>query len=154
MVTDLGTLLSQSDIVTLHVPLVEATRNLIDSVAFTQMRQGVLIINAARGGVVDEVALIDALATGKVAGAAIDVFDQEPPRKDNPLFRHPTVLATPHIAGATRDALRRLSVGAAAGILTALSGGRPPRMVDDIWPPARLIVEHWPVAFAFDAAVG
>ncbi len=140
---DLDGLLGQADIVTLHVPLMPGTRHLLDARAFGRMRPGALLINAARGGIVDEAALLRALDDGRVGAAALDVFDPEPPASDNPLLSHPRVLATPHIAGATRDGLETLSRGAAAAVLDVLRGERPPRMVSDVWPPARL--HAWPL---------
>jgi D-3-phosphoglycerate dehydrogenase len=110
------------------------------------MRPDAILINAARGGVVDEVALLHALVEQRLGGAAIDVFDPEPPSKDNPLFALPNVLVTPHIAGTSQEGLARLSVGVADGILRALRGKRPERMVADVWPPKRLDPTHWPLA--------
>jgi phosphoglycerate dehydrogenase-like enzyme len=145
-VDDLHELLAQSDVVTLHIPHLEATHHLIDANAFKAMRPSAFLINAARGGVVDEQALILALADGHLAGAAIDVFEAEPPAADNPLFELPNVMVTPHIAGTSAEGLERLSVGVADGILRALRGQKPERMVLDVWPPARLDPDSWPLA--------
>lgn len=149
---DLDDLLSQADIVTVHVPLAAATRNLLGAEAFRRMRPGTLLINASRGGVVDEAALLEALDTGSVGAAALDVFDPEPPRPDNPLISHRNVLATPHIAGATRDGLETLSRGAATAVLHALRGHRPPRMVSEVWPPIRFGPGQWPLAATVTSA--
>jgi len=138
-------LLAEADIVTLHVPLTAATHHLMDAAAFALMKPGALLINAARGPIVDEAALLAVLTSGHLGGAAIDVFDPEPPAPGNPLLDCENVLATPHIAGATRDALQRLSEGAATAVLGALRGERPPRMVADVWPPARLDPGDWPL---------
>jgi phosphoglycerate dehydrogenase-like enzyme len=141
----LNDLLAEADVVSLHLPLLPTTRHLINADSFGRMKPDALLINAARGGVVDEAALHDALRSGRLAGAAIDVFDPEPPDPANPLFALDNVLVTPHLAGATHDALGRLSRGVAEGLLLALRGIRPPRMVADVWPPARLEVDRWPL---------
>lgn len=99
-------LLSRSDIFTLHLPLTEDTRHIISQEAFQKMKDGVIFINASRGGVVDEKALLDALESGKVRGAAVDVFEKEPP-EDYSLIDHPNVLATPHIGAAAKEGQKR-----------------------------------------------
>ncbi len=98
-------LLAQADIVTIHVPLTQHTRGLIGTAELSRMRSSALLINAARGGIVDEPALYDALVTGQIAGAGLDVFAVEPTGADNPLLQLENVVATPHIAAGTRDAL-------------------------------------------------
>ncbi len=95
----LDDLLRESDIVSLHAPMTETTRHLIDARAFGVMRPGAMLINTSRGGLVDEAALIDALRAGKVQGAGLDVFDPEPPLPDNPLLTMPNVVLAPHIGG-------------------------------------------------------
>lgn len=111
-VVDLPTLLAESDVVSLHVPLLPQTRHLIDAAAIAQMKPGAYLINAARGGVVDEAALIPALRSGRLAGAALDTFEGEP--QINPeLIALENTLLQPHIASAgakTRDAMCRLAV--------------------------------------------
>lgn len=102
----LGDLLAQSEIVTLHAPLTLDTRNMISQEALSLMRPGSVLVNTARGGLVDERALYQALASGHLAGAGLDVFADEPPASDNPLFSLPNVVLTPHVAGATIDAFR------------------------------------------------
>ena len=99
----LDTLCEQSDIITLHVPSTDATRNLLDRNRLAQCKKGVRIINTARGDLIDEVALAEAVNTGHVAGAGLDVFQIEPPQ-DSVLPRLPQVVATPHIAASTREA--------------------------------------------------
>lgn len=100
-------MLSQSDIVALHCPLTEQSRQLIDAHALTCMKQSAYLINAARGPVVDTQALSQALADGQIAGAAIDVFEVEPPLPlDHPLLHAPNVIVTPHIAFATRESMQ------------------------------------------------
>jgi D-3-phosphoglycerate dehydrogenase / 2-oxoglutarate reductase len=100
---DLKQLMSRSDYISLHVPLTEETRYLIGSHELKQVKKGVRIINCARGGLIDEKALVHALREGRVAGVALDVFEQEPPRK-NPLFKFDNVIATPHLGAATQEA--------------------------------------------------
>jgi D-3-phosphoglycerate dehydrogenase len=95
---DLDTVLSQSDVISLHLPLTEDTRGFLDASAFARMRRGVHVVNVARGNLIESAALLTALDTGQVAAAALDVFDAEPPTPDDPLLRHPHVLTTPHVA--------------------------------------------------------
>lgn len=99
-------LLQQSDIITLHIPHVEATHYILDEAAFEMMKPGAFVICAARGGVLNEEALLAALESGKVAGAALDVFEKEPPG-ESPLAAHPHVIATPHIGAQTKEAQLR-----------------------------------------------
>ncbi len=96
-------LLASSDIVSLHVPLLPATRHMIGAAELRLMKPQAYLINTCRGPVVDEPALIEALGSGTIAGAGLDVFDQEPPPADNPLFGLPNVVLTPHFAGPTWD---------------------------------------------------
>ena len=104
----LDELLAGSDILTLHVPLNENTRGLISKEKVSLMKRGSILINTARGPVVDSLALADALNEGRLAGAGIDVFDTEPPiSPDHPLVRAKNVVLTPHIAFATKEALER-----------------------------------------------
>ncbi len=99
----LGEILRSSDIVSLHVPLTPASRHMIGAAELAQMKPTAYLINTCRGPVVEEPALVAALADGTIAGAGLDVFDQEPPAADNPLFRLPNVVLTPHFAGPTWD---------------------------------------------------
>ncbi len=117
----LGDLFARSDFISLHIPLAPATRHLIDSQALAGMRRGVRLVCAARGGVIDEAALLEALDSGQVAGAALDVFEQEPPGQ-NALVSHPRVVATPHIGGQTREAQQRAAQDIATEVLSALAG--------------------------------
>jgi D-3-phosphoglycerate dehydrogenase / 2-oxoglutarate reductase len=102
--TSLEEIFTRSDFITLHTPLIEATRNIINAASLEKMKTGVRIINCARGGLIDEAALAEAVATGKVAGAAIDVFEEEPTAKDNPLLALPQVICTPHLGASTQEA--------------------------------------------------
>jgi D-3-phosphoglycerate dehydrogenase / 2-oxoglutarate reductase len=119
------TLLETSDYISLHVPLTEETRGLIGSGAMARMKPGVRLVCAARGGVVDESALLDALQSGQVAGAALDVFAAEPPGA-SPLIAHPNLIATPHLGAQTAEAQSRAAVDIADEVLAALDG-RPLR---------------------------
>ena len=106
--TDLDSLLRQSDVITIHCPLTEDTHHLIDAAAIEKMKPTALIINTARGGIVDERALADALNGGRIGGAGIDVLSMEPPAEDNPLLDARNVIITPHCAWSTREARQRL----------------------------------------------
>ncbi len=101
-------LLGQSDVVSIHVPLTDGTRNLIGQAELAKMKAGACLVNASRGGIVDETALAEALKAGHLAGAAVDVFEVEPMEPDNPLVGLPNVLLTPHMAGTTTDGLGRM----------------------------------------------
>lgn len=117
----LDELLRRADIITLHVPLDENTRNLLNAEAFAKMKDGVYIICAARGGVIDEEALLQALHSGKVAGAGLDVFAAEPPGA-TALVTHPKVVCTPHIGAQTVEAQTRAAEDIATEVLAALEG--------------------------------
>jgi len=106
---ELDELLRRADFITLHTPLTDKTRNIIDAAAFTKMKQGVRIINCARGGLVDEHALLDALNSKHVAGAALDVFVEEP-ATTNALFGHPNVICTPHLGASTTEAQENVAL--------------------------------------------
>lgn len=112
-------LLEASDFITLHVPMTEQTRGMLGQEQFAKMKNGVRIINAARGGIIDEAALLDALNSGKVAGAALDVYANEPPGLVD-LVCHPHVIATPHIGAQTVEAQARAANDIATEILRAL----------------------------------
>ncbi|RKY02512.1 phosphoglycerate dehydrogenase [Candidatus Poribacteria bacterium] len=115
-------LLGESDYISIHTPLTPETRGMIGRKQFEMMKDGVRIINCARGGIVDEEALYEALVSGKVAGAALDVFEKEPPDPDNPLLKLDNVLATPHLGAATREAQVNVAVEVCSQVLRALRG--------------------------------
>ena len=124
-------LLSDADIVTLHVPLVAATRNMIGAAELAVMKRSAVLINAARGGVVDENALADGLTRGEIGGAAVDVYAEEPPRETHPLLSlqgeaAERLLLTPHIAGVTRQASAYLFSSAWDNVVRVLVRGEPP----------------------------
>ncbi len=127
----LDELLTASDVVTLHVPLLPATQNLLDAKRLARMKPTAILINASRGGVVDEAALVAQLASGKLGAAAVDVFSTEPPAADNPLFTAPPaaaerLLLTPHIAGVTRQASTFLFRMACDNIHRVVADGQAP----------------------------
>jgi len=115
-------LFAWSDFISLHLPLNVQTRDFIGPLAFSQMKDGVRIVCAARGGIIDESALLDALNRGKVAGAALDVFGQEPPGLTETVS-HPRLIATPHIGAQTAEAQSRAAEDIANEVLSALRGG-------------------------------
>ncbi len=116
-------LLATSDVISLHVPLGEATRHLLDDAAFALMKPGAVLVNTARGGLVDPVALARALDSGRLAGAALDVLDPEPPAPGDPLLRDERVIVTPHAAFYSEESLAELKRRVAQGLVTAISAG-------------------------------
>ena len=119
---ELDELFARADFITLHVPLTDKTRNIIDADAFAKMKDGVRIINCARGGLVVETALAEALKSGKVAGAAFDVFETEP-ATDSPLFNLPNVVCTPHLGAATTEAQENVALQVAEQMSDYLVNG-------------------------------
>ena len=117
----LAELVRRADVVTLHVPLTDGTRNLIGAAELATMKETALLVNCARGGVVDEEALLEALEEGRIAGAALDVFASEPPT-DWRLVRHERVVATPHIGAQTSEAQERIALQTARMVTEALNG--------------------------------
>jgi len=114
-------ILEKSDFISIHTPLTDKTRKMINKETISRMKDGVFIICTARGGVIDEQALLDALKSGKVAGAALDVFETEPPTNQE-LICHPHLIATPHMGGQTHEAQKRASIDIAKEVLAALKG--------------------------------
>ena len=106
---ELDPLFGEADVLSLHVPLTESTRGLVDAARLAQMKPDAILVNTARGGVVDETALAAALRSGKLGGAALDVFDDEPLRAGSPLAGAPNLILTPHIGGVTRESNERVS---------------------------------------------
>ncbi len=104
---ELDDVLRAADVLTVHVPLTERTRGLIDAAALERLKPGAIVVNTARGGIVDETALSEALVSGHVLAAGLDVFETEPPAAGNPLLRLPNVVLSPHISAGTRDAMRQ-----------------------------------------------
>ena len=116
-------LFERADYITVHVPLNDSTRNLINKNTIETMKTGVRIINCARGGIVNESDLIEGLDSGKIAGAAIDVFEEEPPPQDNPLLKHDSVICTPHLGASTAEAQVNVAVQVAEQIRDYLISG-------------------------------
>ncbi|MCK5199069.1 MAG: hydroxyacid dehydrogenase [Spirochaetales bacterium] len=132
-------LLDRSDIVSLHLPFSEATAKLMGKEEFLQMKKSAFLINTARGGVIDEEALIDALENKQIAGAGLDVYVKEPPETDNKLFGFDNVVATPHLSSFTDDGKRKMGVGVVQGVLDVLSGNMPEFIVNgEIWKKRRM----------------
>jgi (S)-sulfolactate dehydrogenase len=113
-------LLAQADAVSLHVPLTDATRGLMDEARIAAMKPGAVLVNTARGGIVDEAALAQALRDGRLGGAALDVFEHEPLAAGSPLAGAPNLVLTPHIAGVTRESNQRVSGLIAARVAASL----------------------------------
>ena len=128
-VADLAEALPRADYVTVHVPLNDETRHMIDNTALGRMKPGAVLVNAARGPIVDGAALHAALESGHLAGAGLDVFDEEPPRPDDPLLRHPGTVLMPHMGGSSRGAFVRMATRCAQNVLDALDGRLDPSFV-------------------------
>ena len=122
-IADLDTIYSKADFITVHTPLTKETEGMINKDAFAKMKKGVRIINCARGGIVHEGDLAQAISSGKVAGAALDVFSTEPPAKDLALLSLPQVVVTPHLGAATAEAQENVAVDIARQVVEALGGG-------------------------------
>jgi len=121
--------LAQADFVSLHAPRLPDTERMIGAAELSGMKPTAFIVNTARGGLIDEAALADALAAGAIAGAGIDVFENEPPPRDHRLFASDRVILSPHVAGLTREANVRIAVTAAENILAGLDGRLDPELV-------------------------
>ena len=131
---NLDELLSQAMFVTVHVPLLANTRHFIGEREMRLMPRGSYLINASRGPVIDEAALIRLLQEGHFAAAGLDVFDPEPPLADNPLLKMKNVVLTPHIASSTDRGIYAMMHGVADQIIQILNGERPPHIVNHVWP--------------------
>jgi D-3-phosphoglycerate dehydrogenase len=118
-------LLQQSDFISVHAPLTPQTRGLVNAAAFARMKKGVLVVNTARGPLVDEAALIQALDSGQVGGAALDVLSTEPPARDSALLGRDNVILTPHTGFYSVDALNELQTKCASDVARVLSGEKP-----------------------------
>jgi phosphoglycerate dehydrogenase-like enzyme len=127
----LDALLSQSDVVTLHVPLLDQTRGLIGTRELALMKPTAVLVNASRGGVVDEIALADALRSRRLAAAGLDVFAEEPPF-DSELLDLPNVLVTPHVAGISHRSIAAMNEMATRAVIAVLSGEVPPNVVNTV----------------------
>jgi D-3-phosphoglycerate dehydrogenase len=132
-------LLPRADVVSIHVPLTPETRGLLDARRLGLLKKGALLVNTSRGGLVDEQALADALSSGRLGGAGLDVFAQEPPEAGSPLLSAPGAILTPHAAALTRDCVVRMAVLAARRVLDVLAGFLP----DNVANPEVLRQERW-----------
>ncbi|MBI5968828.1 MAG: 3-phosphoglycerate dehydrogenase, partial [Deltaproteobacteria bacterium] len=122
------------DFLTIHCPLTAETKGMVGKKELALMKKGAYVINTARGGIVDEKALYEALLSGQIAGAALDVWELEPPDPADPLLNHPNVLATPHYAGTTEESLYRCGMAAVEEVLATLQGKRPKYPVNpEVW---------------------
>jgi D-3-phosphoglycerate dehydrogenase len=121
-VSDLDAALPRADFVSVHCPKTPETVGMFNAARLKRMKPTAYLINTARGGIVEEAALYDALSSGKLAGAGLDVFEQEPPPSGHSLFELPNVIFAPHVAGVTREAVDRMSEQTARNILSALDG--------------------------------
>ena len=118
-------LLAHSDVISIHVPLTDQTRHLVDETEFSLMKPDAILINASRGGVVNEAALVKALQNNQIAGAGLDVFSEEPVPADNPLLKLDNVILTPHTAALTRECVTRMATEAAKCVLDVFAGREP-----------------------------
>jgi D-3-phosphoglycerate dehydrogenase len=123
-------LLAWADVISIHVPLTETTRNLIGAGQLALMHPGAVIVNTSRGGIIDETALADALRANRIGGAGIDVFEFEPPKPDNPLFALPNIVLSPHVAGVTEASMKGMALACADVIDTVLAGERPATLLN------------------------
>lgn len=125
LAADYSEVVANSDFVSIHLPLLPETRNLFNAEMIAQMKKDAFLINTSRGGIVDEQALCSALESGALGGAALDVFESEPPKPDSPLMRAPNLILTPHAAALTKECVLRVAQTAAEGIADYLDGKRP-----------------------------
>lgn len=121
----LDTVITESDFISVHIPLNEQTKHLINKNSFEKMKNTAFIVNTARGGIIKEADLIEALQAGKIAGAGIDVFEEEPVRRDNPLLHMDNVIATPHCAWYSETAITTLQRKVAEEVVNVLQGNKP-----------------------------
>jgi D-3-phosphoglycerate dehydrogenase / 2-oxoglutarate reductase len=128
-------LLGRSDFVSLHCPRDANTLRIMDAAAFARMKPGAVFVTTARGGIHDEAALLEALRSGRLGGAGLDVWDEEPPPLDHPLLGLENVVATYHTAGVTQEARRNMALFSAEQVVGIFKGGRPPRLINpEAWP--------------------
>jgi len=138
MLTDLNELLERSDVVSIHAELNEGSRGMIGEAQLRRMRPHAILINTARGKIVQQKALVRALAEGRIDSAALDVFEEEPLAEPSPLWDLDNLMLTPHVAGLSGDALRELAHSAVTQVLQALAGERPAHLINpDAWDAAR-----------------
>ncbi|MEE9591058.1 MAG: phosphoglycerate dehydrogenase, partial [Thermodesulfobacteriota bacterium] len=140
----LDELYKRSDFISIHVPLTNETKNMINATAFSKMKKGVRIINCARGGIVDEHDLVDAIKSKIVSGAALDVFEKEPPAPDNPLLELEEIITTPHLGASTAEAQENVAIAIARQIADYLLNGTIKNAVNVPSVPSELLVKLKP----------
>jgi D-3-phosphoglycerate dehydrogenase / 2-oxoglutarate reductase len=113
---------ARADFITIHCPKTPETVGMFDAARIAKMKRTAFLVNTARGGIVDEKALYDALKNNRIAGAALDVFVEEPTPNDNPLLKLPNFIAAPHVAGVTKEAVDRMAIVAVQNVLSVLDG--------------------------------
>ncbi len=118
-------LVARCDVISIHVPLTDGTRNLFSAARIAQMKPGAYLINASRGGIVDEAALVEAIDAGRLGGGALDVYNVEPPPADSLLLGHPKIITVPHIGASTAEAQTSAGTEVSEGVATALTGATP-----------------------------
>jgi D-3-phosphoglycerate dehydrogenase len=127
---DLDRIFREADVISIHTPLTAETRGLVNEARLALMKSSAFLVNFSRGGVVDEEALYRALKDGVIAGAALDVFEEEPPSRNHPLFELDNVLLSPHSAALTEECVVRMATGAARGVVEVLTGQKPQFVVN------------------------
>jgi D-3-phosphoglycerate dehydrogenase / 2-oxoglutarate reductase len=142
---ELAELIAQSDVISVHCPLTKETRGMFGADAFAAMRKGTVFVTTARGSIHDETALHEALVSGQVAAAGLDVWAKEPPQPDHALLSHPAVLASPHTAGVTFESRGRVARMAAEAFIDAAAGRVPPRVLNPQVLPR--FKERWTATF-------
>jgi D-3-phosphoglycerate dehydrogenase len=150
-------LLQRADFITIHTPLTETTKGLLDAAALAKTKKGVLIVNAARGGIIDETALLAALESGHVGGAALDVYVKEPPPADHPLIAHPRVICTPHLGASTDEAQQKVAVEVAEQFVAYVERGEVKNALNvaSVSSEAKVKLAPWQeLARALGAVVG
>jgi D-3-phosphoglycerate dehydrogenase len=141
---DLDTLWREADVVSLHVPLTDQTRHLVNAATIAKMKPGALLVNCARGGIVDERAVAEAVASGRLGGAALDVFEKEPPPADHPLLAVDDVVLTPHIGASTEEAQSAVAVAVAEQLVAYLVHGVVKNAVNVVGLPREVLEQLSP----------
>jgi len=125
LVDSMDEVFKNADFISIHLPLLPTTKNLVNAEKLSMIKPSAFLINTSRGGIVDEVALADALKNGTIAGAALDVFESEPPSSESPLLKLPNIIMTPHSAALTQECTVRVAMCAAQGVVDYLNGTTP-----------------------------
>ncbi len=142
--TDLDGIWREADAISLHVPLTDQTRNMVNAATLARMKKGAVLVNCARGGIVDEAALAAALASGHLGGAALDVFDTEPPAADHPLLKLDNVVLTPHLGASTEEAQVAVAVAVAEQLAQYLQAGEVKNAINVPSLPRELLAQLGP----------